>query len=148
MIYNNKRILLKFKRMSLLWRRRHCRWRSTKFSLSVFLLCLFVWIFSSKNFSLIWRRYRCLWRTAKFDLRPLSSEDSLACHICDTGHPFIMVVSEDPWHSHLMPSVWQGLSRLGFEFPTFRLQGERSKPLRHLLRLSFMGNIHRATSAM
>ena len=26
---------------------------------------------------------------------------------CDTGHLFIMVISEDPWHSHLMPSVWQ-----------------------------------------
>ena len=38
----------------------------------------------------------------------LSIEDSLACHTyCDTGHLFIMVISEDPWHSHLMPSVWQ-----------------------------------------
>ena len=36
---------------------------------------------------------------------PLSSEGSLAC--CDTGLPFIMVISEDPWHSHLLPSVWQ-----------------------------------------
>ena len=32
---------------------------------------------------------------------------SLACHtFCDTGHPFIVVISEDPWHSHLFPSVW------------------------------------------
>ena len=39
---------------------------------------------------------------------PLNSEHSLACHTyCDTGHPFIMVISEDPWHSHLLPSVWQ-----------------------------------------
>ena len=38
----------------------------------------------------------------------LSSEDSLSCHAyCDTGHPFIMVFSEDPWHSHLLPSAWQ-----------------------------------------
>ena len=36
---------------------------------------------------------------------PLSSEGSLACHTyCDTGHPFIMVISEDPWHSHLFSS--------------------------------------------
>ena len=28
---------------------------------------------------------------------PFSSDDSLACHAyCDTGHPFIMVISEDP----------------------------------------------------
>ena len=33
---------------------------------------------------------------------PLSSEGSLTCHTyCDTGLPFIMVISEDPLHSHL-----------------------------------------------
>ena len=38
---------------------------------------------------------------------PLSSEDSLACHTyCYTGHPFIMVIFEDPWHSQLLPSVY------------------------------------------
>ena len=37
---------------------------------------------------------------------PLSSEGSLACHIyCDTGHLFIIVISEDPRHSYLLPSV-------------------------------------------
>ena len=66
---------------------------------------------------------------------------SLVCHTYrDTGHPFIMVISEDPWHSHLMPSFSQwschycfndlDLSRLGFEQPTFPLRGERSYPLR------------------
>ena len=30
-------------------------------------------------------------------LRPLSSEGSLSCHTyCDTGHPFKMVIREDP----------------------------------------------------
>ena len=39
---------------------------------------------------------------------PLSSEGSLTCHTyCDTGLPLIMVISEDPLHSHLLPSVWQ-----------------------------------------
>ena len=39
---------------------------------------------------------------------PLSSEISLACNTyCDTGHPFIMIISEDPWHLHLLPSVQQ-----------------------------------------
>ena len=38
----------------------------------------------------------------------LSSEDSLTCHTHgDTGLPFIMVITEDPWQSHLLPSVWQ-----------------------------------------
>ena len=40
---------------------------------------------------------------------PLSSECFSACHsYCDTGLPFIMdllVISEDPWHSHRLPSV-------------------------------------------
>ena len=32
----------------------------------------------------------------------------LACHTYfDTGPPFIMVISEDPRHSHLLSSVWQ-----------------------------------------
>ena len=47
-----------------------------------------------------------------------------------------MVISEDTWHSLLLPSVSQwschclfyelGLSRLGFEHPTFRMRGERA----------------------
>ena len=38
----------------------------------------------------------------------LSSEGSLACHTyCDRGHLFTMVISEDPWHSHLLQSVYQ-----------------------------------------
>ena len=51
------------------------------------------------------------------------------------------VFSEDPWHSHLLPSVGSGsvticfydlgLSRLGFEHSIFRLPDERSNPLRH-----------------
>ena len=63
---------------------------------------------------------------------PLSIEGSLACHnYCDTEHPFIMVISKDPWHSHLLPSVcsWAvttcfydlDLSWLGFEHQAFRL---------------------------
>ena len=37
---------------------------------------------------------------------PSSSVGSLACHTyCETAHPFIMVISEGPWHSHLLPSV-------------------------------------------
>ena len=39
---------------------------------------------------------------------PLSSEGSLTCQTyCDTRHPFIMVISENPWHAHLLLSVWQ-----------------------------------------
>ena len=41
-------------------------------------------------------------------LWPSSSEGSLPCHtLYDKGHPFIMVISEDPSHSHLLLIVWQ-----------------------------------------
>ena len=47
--------------------------------------------------------------------RPWSSEGSLTCHTYgDTGLPFIMVISEDPWHSHLLASVWQWSSHYLF----------------------------------
>ena len=57
---------------------------------------------------------------------PWSSEGSFSCHTYNnTGHPFIIVISEDPWPSHLIPSGYQwtvptclydlGLSWLGFE---------------------------------
>ena len=37
---------------------------------------------------------------------PLSSEGSSACHTyCNTGLLFIMIISEDPWRIHLLPSV-------------------------------------------
>ena len=40
-------------------------------------------------------------------LWPFSSEGSLACYThFDMGHLFMMVISEDVWHSHLLPSVW------------------------------------------
>ena len=83
----------------------------------------------------------------------LSSEDSLACHTyCDTGHPFIMVISEDPWNSHLLPSIWQWschylflrLGSVAAGHPAFRLWGERSNTLRHrheaLMVWYFLGN--------
>ena len=87
-----------------------------------------------ENFSLTWRRHHCRWRAANFDLcsAPMPIEQwgffsvpHLLCH----RHPAIMVISKDPWHSHLhvLPSVWQwschylsldwGPSRLGFEHP-------------------------------
>ena len=61
-----------------------------------------------ENVSLIWRYHLYWWRAADFDLWPLSSEGSLACHsYCYTGHPFTMVISNDPWHSRLLPSIKQ-----------------------------------------
>ena len=96
-----------------------------------------------ENLSLIWRRHHCRWRlqilTCAWHLWPLSSEGSLAFHTYDdTGHPFIMVISEDPWHSHLLPNVWQWnchylFSRLrsvaaGIRTPNLPLAGRTLKP--------------------
>ena len=58
------------------------------------------------------------------DSWPLSSDGSLACHTyCDTGHSTIA--------ESLAVELSFVLSRLGFEYPTFRLCGERSNPLCH-----------------
>ena len=76
---------------------------------------------------------------------PSSSDGSLACHTYfDTGHPFIMVISEDPWHSHLLPSVWQWSCRYRFlrlssvaaviRTHNLTLAGQRFNPLRHCRR--------------
>ena len=91
----------------------------------------------------IWRRHHYRWRAANFDLDdqhswPLSSKGFLIARhtYCNMGHPFIMVISEDRWHSHLLRVFSSGavticfynlgLSQLGFEHPTFRLRGQRS----------------------
>ena len=67
----------------------------------------------------------------------LSSDGNITCHThCDIGHPFTMVIFENQWHLHLLPSVYSsravttcfndlGLSRLGFEHPTFRERSNR-----------------------
>ena len=70
-----------------------------------FFVCLFG-VYRMKNFTGCWLRATVLAYFRHSWL--LSSEGSLACHTyCDTRHPFTMVISEDPWHSHLLPNVWQ-----------------------------------------
>ena len=80
------------------------------FSRTCVFVCLFVCGFfvPRENFSLIWRRHHCRWWATNFDLSSalMGFEGSLMCHTyCDTNQSFIMVISEDPWHSHLLPSV-------------------------------------------
>ena len=78
---------------------------------------------------------------------PLSREGSLTCHnYCDTCLPFIMVISKDLWHSHLLQSIWQWschylflrLRSVSTEdwTPISHMRGEcsTSKPLRWLER--------------
>ena len=92
---------------------------------------LFVWLgfyVPLENFSLIWRRHNYRWRAANFDLcsalMAIEQWEFFSMpHLLWHGHPFIMVISEDPWHLYLLPSVWQwswhdlGMWRLGFEHP-------------------------------
>ena len=72
------------------------------------LYILFVWGFSSHsrtfpsygdiNITSEWLQILTYTR----HLWPLRSEGSLACHTyCDTGHPLVMVIFENPWHLHL-----------------------------------------------
>ena len=63
-----------------------------------------------ENFSLIWRRHHCRWvlqiLTYARHSWPLSSECSfIVPHLLSGGQPSLLVISEDPWYSHLLPSV-------------------------------------------
>ena len=108
---------------------------------SALFVCLFVWSFSSH--SRIFHSYGDVTIAGEglqiftFDRHswPLSSEGSLTCHTyCDTGHPFIMVISEDPLHSHLLPSVWQWSFHYLFLRPRSVATGIRTPNLLHVRR--------------
>ena len=104
--------------------------------------CLFVcleFLVPLENFSLIWRRHHC--RAVNFDLcSPLMAIEQwgffsmphLLWHGAsvtrDTPPPLM-----PPFGSGAVTTCFNdlGLSRLGFEHPTFRLQVERFNPLRH-----------------
>ena len=107
---------------------------------------LFVWSFSSH--SRIFHSFGDVTSTGEGlqiltyaqHLWPLSREGSLACHTyCDMGHLFILVFSESPWHSHLLPSVWQwschylfkqhGSVAAGIRTPNLALVGPMLKPI-------------------
>ena len=75
---------------------------------------LFIWIFRpNREFFTLTRASPLPGKGFKFWPK-LDTESQLAVTVllrvniyCDTGHPFKMVISEDPWHSHLLPSVKQ-----------------------------------------
>ena len=81
-------------------------------------VCLFVcygfWCYKYiplKNLSLKWRRHHYWYKTLYFDLYSalMANEQwnffSVKLIYCEKAHTFLMVMSEDPWHSHLLPSV-------------------------------------------
>ena len=89
-------------------------WRNFQYPSTHVCFYFFVWGFSSH--SKIFHSYGDVTITGKglqilTYIRhswPLCSEGSLEWYTyCYTGHPLIMVISEDPWHSHPLPSVWQ-----------------------------------------
>ena len=47
-------------------------------------------------------------------------------HHCDTGQPFNILISEDPWHSHLSFSVLQRSCQILFQRPRFVPTGDRT----------------------
>ena len=92
------------------------------------LVCFLEFIVQLENFSLIWRRHYCRWRAANFNLcsalMAIGQWGFFSVrHLLGHGTSVIMVISEDPWHSYLLPSVWQwsfhylflGLSRPGIQ---------------------------------
>ena len=83
-----------------------------------------------------WGHHHYQWMAAIFTYTrhsSISSEGFLTCHnYSDKGHSFIMVIYKDPWHSHLLPSVWlwSCLSRPWIE-PRSPAHKANSLPLRH-----------------
>ena len=120
----------------------------TKHMVKIFLSFLFSLLLQwetieseSRQHHMVNRGHHYRWSAANLNIRwaliAIEQWGFLACHTYyDTGHPFIMVISEDLWHSHLLPRFSSGavttcfydlgLSRLEFEYPTFRLLGQRS----------------------
>ena len=115
-----------------------------RFFLFVLIVCFEVFI-PLENFSLIWRRHHDRWRAAYFDR---CSALLAVVHWRFFGLPHLLWHRASLYAGHLqgpvapylLPTVWQwscqylfynlGLSRLGFEHPTFRLRGECSNLLR------------------
>ena len=80
--------------------------------ISAYFVCLFGVFRPIREFFTQLVRDHCRWRAVNFDqcsaLMAIEQWRFFSVpHFCDTGHPFIMVIFEDPWHLHLMPSVWQ-----------------------------------------
>ena len=109
-----------------------CTWVDSHF---IRVISLFLWISSSivcSSHSRVFHSYGDVTisgeglqiLTYARHLWPLSSENSLAFHTYyDTVHPFIMVISEDPWHSHQLPSVWQWSCHYLFYYLVCRYRG-------------------------
>ena len=110
-------------------------------------VCLFVCLefcVPLENFLLIWRRHHCRWRAANFDqcsaLPAIEQWGFFSVphllHVTRPGHP--VYNGHLQWPVTLTPNAERwigsgavttcfndlGLSRLGFEHPTFRLRGE------------------------
>ena len=100
--------------------------------------CLFVsvFFFPFENFTLM---VTSSWRMNGFKF--WNNGHSLPLHIYyETVRPFIKVISEDPWHSHVLPSACQSschyyLKRLSLSRPVIETRpyacGMNALPMRH-----------------
>ena len=93
-----------------------------------------IWGFMSHSFfSLIWRpnHYRCNFYIYLVHITIVQWRFFSVPRLMRHGNLFIMVISEDTWHSHLYCWLFYdlGLSRLGFEHPTFSLRSTATMKL-------------------
>ena len=109
-------------------------------------VCLLVCVFfvPLENFSLMTGEGLQILTYARHSW-PLSCEDGTP-NVTRGIHSFKMVISEDPWPSHLLSSVWQlsiavffdlGLSQLGFDHPNVLLVGRTSQQNRRGCAVAF-----------
>ena len=112
-------------------------------------VCLFVIFVPLENFSLIWRRHHCRWSAANFDLCSalmvieqwgFYSVSYLLWHGASVCNGYlrgpVTLTHCRAFDSEALITCFYdlGLSLLGFEHPTFRLQDERSNRLRPSIR--------------
>ena len=110
--------------------------RNTFINVQCRICCCLIFFIPLEN---LFTRLETLWRPrndCKFLIYPytrhwsLSSECSLLNYtVCDTGHPFIKVIWEDLWHSHLLPCVGSANVTICLnDDQVYRNQGSNTNP--------------------
>ena len=110
---NREQLTLQFSLHNPSWRGVVYRRIMTEAITWAMFVCLFVCFTShSKIFHSFGDVTIVCWKAANFDLcSALMAIEQWGffslLHLLWSEHPFKIDISEDPWHSHLLPSVWQ-----------------------------------------
>ena len=86
----------------------HIRWRNHYWWRAFNSICLFVWGYCPiREFFYQMEKSHSPVRALNFEQYSALMAIGVGISYCDTGFLFIMVISDNPWHSHLLLSVKQ-----------------------------------------